>query len=101
VLKDISISVKKGELVGICGAVGSGKSSLASASWFHDEHMIFLTVVVLNQMKVVQGSVATSGFFAYVAQQVAMYLVRVIITLATVLDSIGLNQREHLVWKRI
>uniref|UniRef100_A0AAY4DNX3 Si:ch211-221f10.2 n=1 Tax=Denticeps clupeoides TaxID=299321 RepID=A0AAY4DNX3_9TELE len=49
------LCVPQGSLVGICGAVGSGKSSLLSA--------------LLGQMTLVEGSVAVSGGFAYVAQQ--------------------------------
>uniref|UniRef100_A0A8C7IVT7 ATP-binding cassette sub-family C member 5 n=1 Tax=Oncorhynchus kisutch TaxID=8019 RepID=A0A8C7IVT7_ONCKI len=45
----------QGALVGICGAVGSGKSSLLSA--------------LLGQMTLLEGNVAASGGFAYVAQQ--------------------------------
>uniref|UniRef100_A0AAY4DND6 ATP-binding cassette sub-family C member 5 n=1 Tax=Denticeps clupeoides TaxID=299321 RepID=A0AAY4DND6_9TELE len=54
-LHHVDLRVKKGSLVGICGAVGSGKSSLLSA--------------LLGQMTLVEGSVAVSGGFAYVAQQ--------------------------------
>ena len=32
VLKNINLTSKRGELIGICGSVGSGKSSLLSAS---------------------------------------------------------------------
>uniref|UniRef100_A0A8C4Z0Z0 Uncharacterized protein n=1 Tax=Gadus morhua TaxID=8049 RepID=A0A8C4Z0Z0_GADMO len=45
----------RGSLVGICGGVGSGKSSLLSA--------------LLGQMTLLEGSVAASGAFAYVSQQ--------------------------------
>uniref|UniRef100_A0A8D3AKW7 ATP-binding cassette sub-family C member 5 n=1 Tax=Scophthalmus maximus TaxID=52904 RepID=A0A8D3AKW7_SCOMX len=45
----------KGSLVGICGGVGSGKSSLLSA--------------LLGQMTLLEGNVAASGGFAYVSQQ--------------------------------
>uniref|UniRef100_A0A8C7RXT1 Si:ch211-221f10.2 n=1 Tax=Oncorhynchus mykiss TaxID=8022 RepID=A0A8C7RXT1_ONCMY len=45
----------RGALVGICGAVGSGKSSLLSA--------------LLGQMTLLEGNVAAGGGFAYVAQQ--------------------------------
>ena len=31
VLRNINLTVKQGQLVGICGAVGSGKSSLLAA----------------------------------------------------------------------
>uniref|UniRef100_A0A671WEZ3 ATP-binding cassette sub-family C member 5 n=1 Tax=Sparus aurata TaxID=8175 RepID=A0A671WEZ3_SPAAU len=45
----------QGSLVGICGGVGSGKSSLLSA--------------LLGQMTLLEGNVAASGGFAYVSQQ--------------------------------
>uniref|UniRef100_A0A8C4M5W3 ATP-binding cassette sub-family C member 5 n=1 Tax=Equus asinus asinus TaxID=83772 RepID=A0A8C4M5W3_EQUAS len=45
----------QGKLVGICGSVGSGKTSLISA--------------ILGQMTLLEGSIAVSGTFAYVAQQ--------------------------------
>uniref|UniRef100_A0A3Q4HG96 ATP-binding cassette sub-family C member 5 n=1 Tax=Neolamprologus brichardi TaxID=32507 RepID=A0A3Q4HG96_NEOBR len=45
----------QGSLVGICGGVGSGKSSLLSA--------------LLGQMTLLEGKVAVSGGFAYVSQQ--------------------------------
>ncbi|XP_048836747.1 multidrug resistance-associated protein 5 isoform X1 [Brienomyrus brachyistius] len=51
----IDLSVPKGQLVGICGSVGSGKTSLISA--------------ILGQMTLLEGSVAVNGDFAYVAQQ--------------------------------
>ncbi|CAL8305027.1 unnamed protein product [Arctogadus glacialis] len=51
----IDLRVKRGSLVGICGGVGSGKSSLLSA--------------LLGQMTLLEGSVAASGAFAYVSQQ--------------------------------
>ncbi|XP_071950814.1 ATP-binding cassette sub-family C member 5-like [Antedon mediterranea] len=54
-LFDINFNVKKGELVGICGSVGSGKSSLLSA--------------LLGQMDIYSGFLATRGLFAYVAQE--------------------------------
>uniref|UniRef100_A0A3B3QHS8 Si:ch211-221f10.2 n=1 Tax=Paramormyrops kingsleyae TaxID=1676925 RepID=A0A3B3QHS8_9TELE len=54
-LHRIDLRIKKGELVGICGSVGSGKSSLLSA--------------LLGQMKLLGGSVAVGGGLAYVAQQ--------------------------------
>ncbi|XP_041705829.1 multidrug resistance-associated protein 5 isoform X1 [Coregonus clupeaformis] len=54
-LHRIDLRVKKGALVGICGSVGSGKSSLLSA--------------LLGQMTLLEGNVAASGGFAYVAQQ--------------------------------
>uniref|UniRef100_A0A3B3TQE8 ATP-binding cassette sub-family C member 5 n=1 Tax=Poecilia latipinna TaxID=48699 RepID=A0A3B3TQE8_9TELE len=53
-LHRINLQVKTGSLVGICGSVGSGKSSLLSA--------------LLGQMTLVEGRVAASGGFAYVSQ---------------------------------
>uniref|UniRef100_A0A8C1TQK9 ATP-binding cassette, sub-family C (CFTR/MRP), member 5 n=1 Tax=Cyprinus carpio TaxID=7962 RepID=A0A8C1TQK9_CYPCA len=44
-----------GKLVGVCGSVGSGKTSLISA--------------ILGQMTLLEGTVAVNGDFAYVAQQ--------------------------------
>ena len=44
VLKDINLSVRKGELVGICGPVGSGKTSLIHA--------------VMNELECVSGAFA-------------------------------------------
>ncbi|XP_028444687.1 multidrug resistance-associated protein 5 isoform X2 [Perca flavescens] len=54
-LHRIDQSIKTGSLVGICGGVGSGKSSLLSA--------------LLGQMTLLEGNVAVSGGFAYVPQQ--------------------------------
>lgn len=54
-LHRIDLSIHKGSLVGVCGGVGSGKSSLLSA--------------LLGQMTLLGGSVAVNGGFAYVAQQ--------------------------------
>ncbi|KAG9348188.1 hypothetical protein JZ751_001923 [Albula glossodonta] len=51
----IDLTVPQGKLVGICGSVGSGKTSLISA--------------ILGQMTLLEGTVAVSGDFAYVAQQ--------------------------------
>ncbi|XP_063061606.1 multidrug resistance-associated protein 5 isoform X2 [Engraulis encrasicolus] len=51
----IDLTVEKGKLVGICGSVGSGKTSLISA--------------ILGQMTLLEGTVAVDGDFAYVAQQ--------------------------------
>uniref|UniRef100_A0A8C7UJB3 ATP-binding cassette sub-family C member 5 n=1 Tax=Oncorhynchus mykiss TaxID=8022 RepID=A0A8C7UJB3_ONCMY len=45
----------QGKLTGICGSVGSGKTSLISA--------------ILGQMTLLEGKVAVNGDFAYVAQQ--------------------------------
>lgn len=55
ILTDISFIVPMGKLVGICGPVGSGKSSLLSA--------------LLGQMKILSGQVAVRGQCAYVPQQ--------------------------------
>ncbi|XP_067103327.1 ATP-binding cassette sub-family C member 5 isoform X1 [Osmerus mordax] len=54
-LHRIDLRVRRGALVGICGGVGSGKSSLLSA--------------LLGQMTLLEGTVAVGGGFAYVAQQ--------------------------------
>jgi ATP-binding cassette subfamily C (CFTR/MRP) protein 5 len=47
--------LRKGRLVGVCGTVGSSKSSLISA--------------ILGQMILAQGRVTIDGSFAYVSQQ--------------------------------
>ncbi|XP_061690972.1 ATP-binding cassette sub-family C member 5 isoform X1 [Syngnathoides biaculeatus] len=54
-LHRIDLRVKRGSLVGICGGVGSGKSSLLTA--------------LLGQMTLLEGNVAASGGFAFVSQQ--------------------------------
>ncbi|XP_057203387.1 multidrug resistance-associated protein 5 [Triplophysa rosa] len=51
----IDLTIQKGKLVGVCGSVGSGKTSLISA--------------ILGQMTLLEGTVAVDGDFAYVAQQ--------------------------------
>ncbi|XP_036296981.1 ATP-binding cassette sub-family C member 12 [Pipistrellus kuhlii] len=55
VLHNISFAVRKGKVLGICGNIGSGKSSLMAA--------------LLGQMQLQQGVVAVSGTLAYVSQQ--------------------------------
>ncbi|GAA5929198.1 hypothetical protein JCM1841_006231 [Sporobolomyces salmonicolor] len=54
-LEDISLSVKKGELIAVVGKVGAGKSSLLSA--------------VLGEMNKIDGHVTVRGSVAYCAQQ--------------------------------
>uniref|UniRef100_UPI0037E704EC LOW QUALITY PROTEIN: ATP-binding cassette sub-family C member 5 n=1 Tax=Semicossyphus pulcher TaxID=241346 RepID=UPI0037E704EC len=54
-LHGIDLRVQQGKLLGVCGSVGSGKTSLVSA--------------ILGQMAVLEGSVAVRGRLAYVAQQ--------------------------------
>uniref|UniRef100_A0A6Q2ZLR8 ATP-binding cassette sub-family C member 5 n=1 Tax=Esox lucius TaxID=8010 RepID=A0A6Q2ZLR8_ESOLU len=54
-LTDISFSLPKGNLLGVCGNVGSGKTSLISS--------------ILEQMHLQHGSVTVDGSFAYVSQQ--------------------------------
>ncbi|XP_077481392.1 ATP-binding cassette sub-family C member 12-like isoform X1 [Stigmatopora argus] len=54
-LRNISFSLPKGQLLGVCGNVGSGKTSLISS--------------LLEQMHLLQGSVTADGTFAYVSQQ--------------------------------
>ncbi|XP_048025054.1 multidrug resistance-associated protein 5 [Megalobrama amblycephala] len=51
----IDLTIQKGKLVGVCGSVGCGKTSLISA--------------ILGQMTLLEGTVAVNGDFAYVAQQ--------------------------------
>ncbi|XP_023133562.2 multidrug resistance-associated protein 5 [Amphiprion ocellaris] len=51
----INLSIQQGKLLGVCGSVGSGKTSLISA--------------ILGQMTLLEGSVAVRGRLAYVAQQ--------------------------------
>ncbi|XP_038609802.1 multidrug resistance-associated protein 9 [Tachyglossus aculeatus] len=55
VLHNINITLKKGKVLGICGNVGSGKSSLISA--------------LLGQMWLHDGTVGINGTVAYVSQQ--------------------------------
>nr|XP_025708143.1 multidrug resistance-associated protein 9 isoform X2 [Callorhinus ursinus] len=55
VLHNINFVVRKGKVLGICGNVGSGKSSLIAA--------------LLGQMQLQQGIVAVNGTVAYVSQQ--------------------------------
>lgn len=55
VLNGISLTVKTGQLVGICGGVGAGKSSFLSG--------------ILGQMKLMAGEVRCQPSIAYVSQQ--------------------------------
>ncbi|KAM6980884.1 ATP-binding cassette sub-family C member 12-like [Aplochiton taeniatus] len=54
-LRNLSFSLKKGTLLGVCGNVGSGKTSLLLS--------------ILGKMELLTGSVKTEGSFAYVSQQ--------------------------------
>ncbi|MED6264245.1 hypothetical protein CHARACLAT_012821 [Characodon lateralis] len=54
-LRNISFTLPKGNLLGVCGNVGSGKTSLISS--------------ILEQMHLLQGSITADGTFAYVSQQ--------------------------------
>ena len=54
-IKDVSFDVKKGSLVAVVGAVGSGKSSLLSA--------------MLGEMNHISGTITIEGKVAYVPQQ--------------------------------
>ncbi|XP_060065904.1 ATP-binding cassette sub-family C member 5-like [Ylistrum balloti] len=54
-LDSIKFNVKKGQLVGVCGSVGGGKSSLISA--------------ILGRMQQMAGHLAVRGNVAYAAQQ--------------------------------
>ncbi|ELU07544.1 hypothetical protein CAPTEDRAFT_219745 [Capitella teleta] len=55
VLSHIDLNVSKGDVVGIVGTVGSGKTALLSA--------------ILGQMEMTEGEAFVSGSFAYVPQQ--------------------------------
>ena len=55
VLTDVHFGAPKGKLVGICGHVGSGKSSLLLAA--------------LGQLKITKGHILREGTCAYVSQQ--------------------------------
>nr|XP_056718351.1 ATP-binding cassette sub-family C member 12-like [Euleptes europaea] len=54
-LHKIHFAIKKGQVLGICGNVGSGKSSIIAA--------------ILGQMHLHRGRVAVDGTLAYVSQQ--------------------------------
>ncbi|KAK3528342.1 hypothetical protein QTP86_033632 [Hemibagrus guttatus] len=54
-LRNISFTLPKGNLLGVCGNVGSGKTSLISS--------------ILEQMHLQSGSVSVNGTLAYVSQQ--------------------------------
>lgn len=53
-LKDITLEVRRGELIGVVGRVGCGKSSLLTA--------------ILGEMQLDAGTVSVSGTIAYCAQ---------------------------------
>ncbi|RDD40706.1 Multidrug resistance-associated protein 5 [Trichoplax sp. H2] len=55
ILKDINLTLKKGQLIGVCGRIGSGKSSLISA--------------ILGEMNQLSGNVALEDSIALVSQQ--------------------------------
>ncbi|KAF4090918.1 hypothetical protein AMELA_G00031150 [Ameiurus melas] len=54
-LRNITFTLPKGNLLGVCGNVGSGKTSLISS--------------ILEQMHLQTGSVSANGTLAYVSQQ--------------------------------
>ncbi|XP_058238228.1 ATP-binding cassette sub-family C member 12 isoform X1 [Hemibagrus wyckioides] len=54
-LRNITFTLPKGNLLGVCGNVGSGKTSLISS--------------ILEQMHLQSGSVSVNGTLAYVSQQ--------------------------------
>ncbi|XP_017314285.1 ATP-binding cassette sub-family C member 12 isoform X2 [Ictalurus punctatus] len=54
-LRNITFTLPKGNLLGVCGNVGSGKTSLISS--------------ILEQMHLQSGSVSANGTLAYVSQQ--------------------------------
>ncbi|KAK8395732.1 hypothetical protein O3P69_005668 [Scylla paramamosain] len=58
-LFDINLSIEKGKLIGVCGSIGAGKSSLISA--------------ICGDMKVQNGSVQVNGHLALVTQQAWIY----------------------------
>ncbi|KAG8586820.1 hypothetical protein GDO81_005492 [Engystomops pustulosus] len=55
VLLNINFSLQKGKLIGMCGSVGCGKSSMILS--------------ILGQMTLLEGSMSVSGSIAYAAQQ--------------------------------
>lgn len=55
ILSDINFEVAKSKLIGICGHVGSGKSSLLRAA--------------LGQIRITNGKISRDGSCAYVSQQ--------------------------------
>ncbi|XP_049811217.1 ATP-binding cassette sub-family C member 5-like isoform X6 [Schistocerca nitens] len=55
IISDINLLVSKGQLIGICGPVGSGKTSLLLAA--------------LGQMRITSGHVFRDGSCAYVSQE--------------------------------
>ncbi|KAL0620437.1 Multidrug resistance-associated protein 9 [Plecturocebus cupreus] len=61
---NVSLRRMKGKIVGICGNVGSGKSSLLSA---------VLGQVLLLHMQLQKGVVAVNGTLAYIPQQVWIF----------------------------
>ena len=69
-LEDINLTVHKGELVGVLGRVGSGKSSLLSA--------------IIGDMRKAEGEVTLFGNVAYAAQN-PWYVIYVTV-LGTVVD---------------
>ncbi|XP_063967093.1 ATP-binding cassette sub-family C member 5-like [Lytechinus pictus] len=54
-LRNIDLTIQKGKLIGICGSIGSGKSSLLSA--------------ILNHMYTINGKIERAGTIAYASQQ--------------------------------
>ncbi|XP_045623977.2 ATP-binding cassette sub-family C member 12 isoform X1 [Procambarus clarkii] len=58
-LFNINFSVERGKLIGVCGSIGSGKSSLISA--------------ICGDMKVNSGSIQVNGQLALVTQQAWIY----------------------------
>ncbi|EPB77880.1 ABC transporter, ATP-binding protein [Ancylostoma ceylanicum] len=71
-LKNINLSVKRGQLVAIVGKVGSGKSSLLQAILGLTHLMLAnsgVTTWIAGEMNKVSGSVNVCGSIAYVPQQ--------------------------------
>ncbi|XP_042276009.1 ATP-binding cassette sub-family C member 12-like isoform X1 [Thunnus maccoyii] len=71
-LRNISFTLPKGRLLGVCGSVGSGKTSLICS--------------LLEQMHLQQGSVSVHGSVAYVSQQAWIFY-------GTVQDNILMGER--------
>ncbi|CAL4079407.1 unnamed protein product, partial [Meganyctiphanes norvegica] len=58
-LKNFNVKIERGKLIGICGSIGSGKSSLVSA--------------ICGDMKLQHGSMQINGSLALVTQQAWIY----------------------------
>ncbi|KAM7405574.1 hypothetical protein PAMP_000014 [Pampus punctatissimus] len=80
-LRNISLTLLKGRLLGVCGNVGSGKTSLICS--------------LLEQMHLHQGSVSVHGSIAYASQQAWIFY-------GTVQDNILMGERlDHHRYNRV